>query len=175
MRRILRRFIKDQSGVAALEFAAAAAFLIVGGMNVADIGRYAFMTSEVTSAVQAGAQAAAVACDVDHVPATIDCPGLNTAVQTAITSTRLGSQVTLNGPITEGYYCLNTSGGLVYAATASSAPTDCTAVPKAAASATPTLYLQVHVQTPFDPLFPGLTLAQSFTTTISRTAWMRMR
>ncbi|MDB5447532.1 MAG: hypothetical protein JWQ97_2849, partial [Phenylobacterium sp.] len=135
---------------------------------------YAYQASEVSASAQAGAEAALVACDVDHTPATLNCTGVTNTVTTAIQSSRLGSQVTLDGPITEGYYCLTTSGALTKASAATSKPTDCSGIASPAAGATPTLFLQVHVTSPFQPLFPGLTVAQNFATTIKRTSWMRM-
>ena len=174
MRRLLRRFARDRRGTAALELAGVGSLLIMGAMNAAEVGRYAYQASEVNAAAQAGAEAALVACDVAHTPATLNCSSLTNVVTTAIQSNRLGSQVTLDGPITEGYYCLTTGGGLAKASGASSKPGDCSAVQNPAAGATPTLFLQVSVTTAFQPLFPGLTVAQSFATSIKRTSWMRM-
>jgi Flp pilus assembly protein TadG len=174
MRKRLNGFTRDERGVAAIEMAAVAGFFIIGAMNVTDVGRYAYLTSEVNAAAQGGAQAALVACDVAHTPATVNCPGLTAAVTTAIQSTGLGDNVTLDGQITEAYYCLDTSSTLQLAGPASSKPSDCSGVPKAAAGATPTLYLQVPVTYTFQPIFPGLTFAQGFAPIVKRTAWMRM-
>lgn len=174
MRRLLNRFTRDERGVAAIEMAAVAGFFIIGAMNVTDVGRYAYLTSEVNAAAQGGAEAALVACDAAHTPATLNCPGLTAAVTTAIQATGLGDNITLDGKITEGYYCLDTSSTLQFAGPADTKPTDCTGVPKAAAGATPTLYLQTPVTYTFQPVFPGLTFAKGFTPIIKRTAWMRM-
>jgi hypothetical protein len=146
----------------------------MGAMNAADVGRYAYETSEVNAAAQAGAEAALVTCDLDHTPATLNCPGLNSAVSTAIQTTPLGSQVTLNGALAEGYYCLDATGALKSVAAADAKPSDCSALGNPAPGATPALYLQVRVTYPFQPLFPGLTVARSFAASIDRTAWMRM-
>jgi Flp pilus assembly protein TadG len=169
----LQHFRHDQRGVAAVELAIIGTVLIVGMMSVVDVGRYAYETSEVNAAAQAGAEAALVACDLAHTPATLNCPGLTNAVTTAIQTTSLKSQVTLNGAITEGYYCLDKTGALQQASSASSKPSSCAAVQNAAPGATPTLYLQVPVTIGFQPLFPGLTLAQTFAPSVTRTAWMR--
>lgn len=174
MRGLLQHIRNDERGVAAIELAVVGAVLVVGAMGAVDVGRYAYQTSEVNAAAQAGAEAALVACDVAHTPATINCPGLSSAVATAIQSTPLGSQVTLKGAISEGYYCLDTTGALQPAGSASSAPSSCSAVSKAAPGATPTLYLQVPVTYAFQSLFPSLSLTQSFASSITRTAWMRM-
>jgi Flp pilus assembly protein TadG len=174
MRGLLQRLRRNQSGAAAIELAAVGGVLILGGMTAVDVGRYAFQTSEVEAAAQAGAQAATVACDVAHTPATINCSGLNSAVTTAIQSSPLGSQVTLDGPITEGYYCLDGTGAMQLAGPAGAQPSDCSGVSNAATGAAPTLYMQVHVTSAFQPLFPGLTIAQTFAASIKHTAWMRM-
>lgn len=174
MRRPLRHIIRDDGGAAAVEMAFVGALMLVGAMSAADVGRYAYQTSEVNAAAQAGAQAAQVTCDVDHTPATLNCTGLNDAVTRAIQSTGLGASVTIAGHITEGYYCLDTHNDLKLAGPANDRPADCSGVPNAAASASPTLYLQTPVTYTFQPLFPGMTLAQTFAPAIMRTAWMRM-
>src|ERR1700740_2895004 len=109
MRRLLRHFLGDEGGAAAVEMAAVGSLFIIGAMSAADIGRYAYQTSEVNAAAQAGAQAALVTCDVEQPPAPINCPGLNAAVTTAIQATGLAADVTLDGAITEAYYCLDTN------------------------------------------------------------------
>ena len=174
MVRSLRGVLTDTRGTAALELAGVGALLMLGAMNAADVGRYAYQTSEVTAAAQAGAEAALVACDIDHTPATLNCPGLPDAVTRAIQATRLGAQVSLDGQIDEGYYCLNTSGVLINYSSASYKPADCSGVANAAPGAAPTLFLQVHVTYAFQPLFPGVTVAQNFSPHIARTSWMRM-
>lgn len=174
MRKLLNRLNRDERGVAAVEMAMVGAFFIIGLVSTTDVGRYAYQTSEVNAAAQAGAQAALMACDVAHTPATLNCSDLKAAVTTAIQSTGLGENVTIDGAISEGYYCLDASNNLQLAGPANSKPTDCSNVPKAATGATPTLYLQAPVTYTFQPLFPGLTLAQTFAPQIKRTAWMRM-
>ena len=174
MRQLLHRFTRHEGGVAAVEMALVGGLFIVGAMSAADVGRYAYQTSEVNAAAQAGAQAALVACDVAHTPATINCPGLNAAATAAIQTTGLASNITIDGAITEGYYCLDMSNALKQAGPASAAPADCSGIANANPNAAPTLYLQVPVTYTFQPLFPGLTLAQTFAPAIKRTAWMRM-
>ena len=174
MRNFLNRFKRDERGVAAIEMAGVGAFFILGAASVTDVGRYAYQTSEVNAAAQAGAEGALVACDVAHTPATLNCSGLTSAVTTAIQSTGLGSNVTIDGQITEGYYCLDNNNNLQLAGPANNEPADCTGVANTASTASPILYLQVPVTYTFQPLFPGLTLAQVFAPAIKRTAWMRM-
>jgi hypothetical protein len=173
MRHLLQRFRRDQRGAAAIEFAAIGTLFICGAINAVDIGRYAYQTSEVNAAAQAGAQAAYVACDVNHTPATLNCTGLNTAVTAAVQSTALGTDVSL-GAVNEGYYCLDATGALQLAGSVMAKPSDCSGVPNPASGATPTLYLQVQASYAFQPLFPGVTFATGFDTSIKRTTWMRM-
>jgi hypothetical protein len=173
-RRALVRFGRDQGGAAAIEFAGVAVLLVFGALNTAELGRYAFQASDVAAAAQSGAEAAAVACDVDHVPATLNCPGLQTAVTVAVESSRLGSYVQLNGPITEAYYCRTTTGSLGKAGDVGAKPADCSGVANAAGGATPALYLQVDVLYIYRPMFTGLTIAQDLNPYVTRIAWMRM-
>jgi Flp pilus assembly protein TadG len=173
MRRLLQRFAGDRRGVAAIEFAAVGTLFAIGAMNAVDVGRYAYQTAEVNAAAQAGAQAAFATCDTNHTPATLNCSGLNAAVTAALQSTGLGSDVSL-GKISEGYYCLDTSGALKLAGSASAKPADCSGVTNPAGGATPILYLQVQATYPFQALFPGVTVADKFAASIVRTTWMRM-
>jgi hypothetical protein len=174
MRTFFKRFSRDERGVAAIELAAAGTLFILSGMTAVDVGRYGYETSEVNAAAQAGAQASVVACDLTHTPATLNCPALTGAVTTAIQATRLGASVQLDGAITEGFYCIDATGQLQLAGPAASPPIDCSGIANAASGSTPALYLQVHVTSAFQPLFPGLSIAQTFAPSIKRTAWMRM-
>lgn len=171
---LLKRFAADTRGVAAIEMAGVSVFLAFGAMSAIDVGRYASETSAVNAAAQAGGAAAQAACDVAHTPATINCTGLNSAVTTALQSTNLGASISLDGALSEGYYCLTLKGALQQVGPASAKPADCSALSNPAAGATPTLYLLVPATLTFQPLFPGLTLAQTFAPAIKRTAWMRM-
>jgi hypothetical protein len=127
---------------------------------------------ESEEATQAGAQAAFVACDSAHVPATENCPDLNTAVATAIHGTSLGSAVSLNGAIDEGYYCLASTGALALASDVDDKPSDCSAF--GASGVTPVLYLQVHTTYTYTPIFGSFSIAHTFPTPITKTAWIRM-
>jgi hypothetical protein len=175
MRRRLSAFLRDDDGAAAIEFAGVGTLLILGAMNAVDVGRYAYTAADVNHAAQAGAEAAIVVCDLDHTPATQNCTSLQSAVTTAVQSTRLGTYVQLHGPINEGYYCRTTAGSLAYAGPVDDAPNDCSGVANRATGAEPTLYLKVNVQHIWQPLFPGMTVAQTFNPYIHRTAWMRMK
>lgn len=171
--RSLSSFRNDERGAAMIELALVGMMFSACMVNVAETAHYAYQASEVNAAAQAGAEAALNACDTAHTPATLNCPTLNSAVITAIQGTSLGSQVTINGAITEGYYCLTTAGALQKAGGANNRPSDCSAVPNNTGGA-PILYLQAPVAFTYQPIFPGLTIVQTFASPITRTAWMRM-
>jgi Flp pilus assembly protein TadG len=164
----------DQRGVSAIEFAFFAGMLMFGLLNTADISIYIYQRMELENATQMGAQAAWKACDEYHLPATTNCPGLTTAVTNAVRSTSLGTEVSLQtGSPAEGYYCVNSSGDLQYVGpVTSSKPTDCSAA--GMSSLQPTDYITVTTVFSYAPLFPGVTLASTFTTPITKTALMRL-
>lgn len=170
----LRGFAADESGLAAIEMSLVTVLLAGALINAVEIGRYAVSIMQVDNAAQMAVSAAYGACDTEHVPATINCPGLNAAVDTAVASTTLGTNITRGGTYSEGWYCVNASNELQLVATyASPEPADCSAVAKPSAS--PGLYLGVQASYAFKPMFPGFTLAASFTSPITRTAWARMQ
>jgi len=118
----------DRRGVAAVEFGLFAIFLSLALANVADVSIYIYQRMQAENATQAAVQAAWKACDVSHLPATTNCPGLTTAVQNAVKSTSLGTSVALvSGSPSEGYYCVNSSNALQHVSNVSSKPADCTA------------------------------------------------
>lgn len=168
----IRRLRRDERGVAAVEMALIGSLFCVALLNAVEVGRYAYLRTEVATATQIGAQAALVACDPAHLPATVNCPELDAAVATAIHGTSLGSAVSLSGPVAEAYYCLNASGALAYAADLDHKPADCGAFGNAGAK--PVLYLRVNTTYAYASLFGGLSVAQAFPATVTRSAWMRM-
>lgn len=142
-------------------------------LNVGELGRYAYVSMEASTATQAGAAAALATCDVAHVPATSNCAGLNSAVTTALRGTSLGSNVALSGQLTEGYYCLNNSLALAYMSGPTTPPADCSAVNNP--TGVPALYLTVATAYTYTPMFPGLTVVDALPHQLSHTAWMRMK
>jgi Flp pilus assembly protein TadG len=164
---------EDCRGVAATEFAFIAGFLCLGIVNVSDIGIYIYKRMEVENAAQMGTMMALSTCDPDHLPATVNCPGLSAAVATAIQSTSLGGLVSLGaGGISEGYYCVNSSNALQLVGSLSSKPANCTAAGMPALL--PGDYVKVSVTFAYTPLFSGISVAGTFTTPITKTAWVRM-
>lgn len=169
---LFRRLRRDERGVAAIEMGLITSVFAVAMMNAVEVGRYAYILMQAEQATQVGAQAALVACDAQHVPATANCSTLTDAVTAAIQGTTLGSAVTLNGPIAEGYYCIDSKGALVFAGGIGSKPANCGAYGNSGLS--PGLYLQVKTSYTYAPIFPGITIAQSFPKSVQKTAWMRM-
>jgi Flp pilus assembly protein TadG len=172
-RRALKELRKDCRGVAAIEFAFLAGFLSLAVVNVSDIGIYLYKRMEVENAALMGTMSALKACDPNHLPATIRCPGLTAAVTNSIQSTSLGSAVTLSGgAVTEGYYCVNSSNALQYMSSVSNKPADCSAAGMPALQ--PADYVQVAVTYSYSPLFAGVSVAGRFATPITKTAMVRM-
>src|SRR5450830_1630415 len=85
----------DQQGVSAIEFSFFAGLLSLGMLNTADVSIYIYQRMELENATQMGAQAAWKNCDTIHLPATVNCSGLTTAVTSAVQGTSLGAQVSL--------------------------------------------------------------------------------
>jgi Flp pilus assembly protein TadG len=163
----------DRRGVSAIEFALFAGFLSLALANVADVSIYIYQRMQAENATQVAAQAAWKNCDLSHLPATTNCPGLATAIQNALASTSLGARVSLvTGSPSEGYYCVNSSNVLQYVSNVSSKPADCTAA--GMPSLKPGDYIQVQTTFPYTPLFPGLSVSSTFPTPINRTAIMRL-
>jgi Flp pilus assembly protein TadG len=167
-----REFLRDRRGVAGIEFAFIAGFLSLAVLNVSDIGIYLVKRMQVENAAQMGTMAALQACDPEHVPATVNCAGLNAAVTAAIQGTSLGSSVTLQGAVSEGYYCLNASSVLQFMSSVSSKPANCSAAGMPALQ--PADYLRVQVTFSYVPLFSGISVAGQFATPIVKVAMVRM-
>ena len=168
-----RRFRGDVRGLAAIEFALIVSFLGIAILNVSDIAVYLYDEMQVQNATQMGARAAFVTCDLTHLPATTACAGLNSAVTTAVHSTSLGSSVSLNGAApTEGYYCVNSSGALVFVSAVSSKPANCASV--GVATGTPGDYVEVQTTYTFSPIFAGASIGSLLPTSITATSWVRL-
>ena len=142
----------DRRGVAAVEFSIFVGLIGVGMLNVTDIAVYVYQRMQVEYATQAGAQAAWRTCDINQLPATNNCSGLNAAVQNAVQSTSLGTRVTLqSGSPSEGYYCVNASNVLQYMSDVSSKPTDCSAA--GSPGVQPGDYVQIQTTFAYAPMF----------------------
>jgi len=162
----------DRSGVAAIEFGFFAVFLSIALANVTDVSIYIYQRMQVENATEIAAQAALKTC-ATQLPATINCNGLNTAMQNALQSTTLGTSVAFaSGSPAEGYYCVNSANALQWVAAVTAKPADCTA------AGTPALqpgdYIQVQTTFTYHSLFPGLSVAGAFPSPITRTSMMRL-
>jgi len=164
----------DQRGVAAVEFALVAGTLIFVILNCADVARFYLQRMQMQNATRMAVQAAWNSCDESKLPATVNCPGLATAVATAVKSTSLGTAVTLKaGSPSEGYYCVNNSGVLARVSDVSAKPSDCSSVGKPADQ--PGDYVQVQTQYSFKPMFGGLSIGATLPSTVTSTALMRLK
>ena len=172
----LTALAQDCSGVAAIEFAAFALLLSLAALNVADVSIYAFQLMEVENATQMAAQAAWTACSfsLSQLPPTTNCSGLSTAIQNAVQSTSLGTNVALqSGSPAEGYYCINSSNALQYVGSVSDTePSDYSVVGNS--NIQPADYIEISTTFSYTPLFKGITIGGSLTTPITKTAWMRL-
>ena len=129
VRSFARQFSHDRAGLAAIEFGFIATFLAFAGLNAADLAIYERDRLQVENAAQMGAQAAFVQCPLVDVPATINCPTMNASVSNAVQSTGLGASVSLaDGYPSEGMYCVDSTGVLVYVSDVYNRPNDCTNV-----------------------------------------------
>ena len=170
--RRLRAFGRDERGLAAVEFALIAGALSLAVLNAVDVGVYAFKKMEVENSSQMGAQAAWKTCDSSHLPATTACTGLNTAVTQAVQATSLGTNVTVaSGYPSEGYYCVNSSGALVYVAAVASKPSSCSSV---GGTSAPADYILIQTTYTYAPIFPGITVTSALGTTMTKTTYMRL-
>jgi Flp pilus assembly protein TadG len=162
----------DQNGVSAIEFALFVGLLVFGLLNTADVSIYIYKRMQVENATEMGAQAAWQHCGLDQLPATTNCTGLTTAVQNAIQSTSLGTQVSLqSGYPSEGWYCVDSSGALQYVSDISTKPTDCSAV---GTTLQPADYIKIETTYTYTPLFAGISVAGAFTSPIIKTSLMRL-
>jgi Flp pilus assembly protein TadG len=171
-----RLFCHDTRGVAAIEMALCGLMLVLGILNVVDVGVYAYKKMQVANAAQVGAQTAQSTCYLNTMlPATQNCAGLNGAITTAIQSMSLGTAVKLaSGYPQEGYYCVNsTSGALQAVGSLASPPANCSAAGNAAVY--PGDYIQVAVNYQYASLFPNLTVIGALKlSSITATSWMRL-
>jgi Flp pilus assembly protein TadG len=164
---------RDESGLAAVEFSLIAGLLTVVLMSTAEVGRYAWSVSQVAAASQTAAYAALVNCELNETPVTLNCPDLGTAVTSALQGSALKSEVTLRSPVEEAWYCVNNSRKLQKVSTnLAVSPGNCADY---GVDAAPALYLKVEAQYDYQPVFPGLTLAETFPDKVTRTAWMRVQ
>jgi Flp pilus assembly protein TadG len=187
---VLAAWSAKTHGAAAVELALITPVLVVAMLNIVDVSIYAFNRMQVQNSAQMGAEAAWATCNENtpsELPATntAACPNFQAAVNSAITKTMLGANVTLsNGSPAEAYYCTTTSGGLQLVGTgpgtvgsppAKPNPDTCAAVAGASdPSAKPGDYVQVSVSYTYTPVFSGVTVAGLLGPTVAQSVWMRL-
>ena len=167
--------VADVRGTSAIEFSFFAGLLSLALLNVTDVSMYIYKRMELENATQMGAQAAFKTCDPSngYLPATTNCPGLNTAVTNAIQSTSLGALVQLqSGSPSEAYYCLNSSGALQYVSSVSQKLSDCSSV--GMATLQPGDYIKISTSYAYTPMFSDISIAGAFATPITNTAMIRL-
>ncbi len=186
MRKQLRfknRLFGDNSGLATIEFALASTALTVGLLNGLEVARWSLQKMEVANAVHSATLAVWNACDTKHLPAmqlvnsVMKCSGLTNAINTGLQTTSLGSSVTLaSGYPTEGYYCVNSTSGVLtnvanYTATK---PSDCSA--QGDATHTPGDYVVIQATYTYTPLIgSGLTVGSMLQSTMTSTGYIRLQ
>jgi hypothetical protein len=169
----VRRGALADEGLATIEFGFIASFLAVAVLNVADLAMFSYQKLEANNATQMGAQAVWSTCDLNHIPATVKCSGMNDAITRSIQSTSLGTAVSLSsGYPSEGYYCVNSTGSLQRMSDVSSPPADCTA---AGSSTTgPSDYVVIQTSYTYTPLFTGISVGSLLPSSIVTTSWVRL-
>ena len=170
---MITALFRDTRGVASVEFAIVAVFMMTSILNAADVGGYVYQAMEVENAAQMAVQTALQNCTVAQVPVTTVCPGFAGKVTTAITSTSLGSGITLQGGSpTEAYYCVNGSNTLVHVGALGSKPANCAAVGNA--TTMPGDYVVITVTYTYVPIMAGASVVAYMQTPIVRRAMMRV-
>lgn len=154
------RFGKDDRGAAALEAAIILPVLVVLLVNVVDFSQMIWDYMETDYSAQMGARAAYQTCAGGMLPATSNCPSLDSAIATAVQGTSLGAGVTLaSSSPSEGYYCLSGT-TLQYAGNYNAPPNPFTCP---SAGTMPADYISVNVTYNYTPIFSGLSLLSAFT------------
>ena len=170
---MIAAFIRDTRGVAAVEFALVSVFMMGAILNTADVAAYVYQAMEVENAAQMAAQTAIQACTAAQVPVTTNCPNFAARITTAITSTSLGSAVTLqSGSPAEAWYCVNTSNTLVNVGALNAKPANCAATGSTATI--PSDFVVITVSYTYVPIMPGASVVSFLQTPIVRRAIMRV-
>jgi Flp pilus assembly protein TadG len=150
-----------------IEFALIAPILVLLIVNILDFTMIIWDQMETDYSAQMGAQAAYKICSTRTLPAmaTSNCPGLSTAITTAIQSTTLGTAVSqAAGSPSETYYCVSgTTLQSVGSYSSPPSPFDCSAAGNA--GVTPGDYIEVDVTYAYTPTFTGLSLVSARTLT----------
>jgi Flp pilus assembly protein TadG len=163
-------FLRDERGMAGIEFTLIVSVLCFLFLNGIDVARYAWIRMQVENAAQIGAQAAWRTCDPNNLPVSCKSSAFTTPVTAAIQSTSLQTAVTLQ-TATAGYYCVDAAVGLKLVAD-TTPPSNCQTTGRV--DLTPGYYAQVGVSYTYAPLFADLTIARLFSTLVTKTARVRL-
>lgn len=167
-----RRFLRDTCGAVAAEMALISLLIVTLIAQALDFGWYVYCSMQVRMAAQAAVAQAATICNAStKLPATVNCPGLSTAMTNAAQQVSLGSAITIT-QTNEGYYCVNSSASnsLTFMSGVSSKPADCSPY----STAKPSDFISVQTSYTFASLFPGLTVVSAYAGTMTGQAWMRL-
>jgi uncharacterized membrane protein len=167
------RLAANDQGTAGIEFSLVAGIFIVALFNTIDVARYLYQRMELENAAQMAAQAAWKTCDVAHLPATTNCPGLSAALTASLRSSSLGAgAIQAAGSPTEGYYCVNAAGALVYVSSVSVKPADCSSVGNPTGQ--PADYIKIQASYAYSSLFGAISVGATLTSPITTTTLMRL-
>ena len=171
------RLFADKSGLATVEFAVASSVLTVGLLNGLEVARWSLQKMEVANAVHSATLAAWNACDTKHLPAKSSCTGLTSAINSGLQTTSLGTAVTLaSGYPTEGYYCINSSTGVLtnVANYDQTKPANCSS--QGDASHSPGDYVVIQASYTYTPLISSnLTVGSRLQSTLTSTGYIRLQ
>jgi Flp pilus assembly protein TadG len=163
---VLERFARDRNGVAAIELAIIAPVLILSGLCVADLGRFALDKTWVAYAASAGAEyAVAHANDANYSPTYPMASAFSAAIATAATSATPASNISVS-PTPSSYYGCATSTGVTASTSGATCP------PGTSTGGGAGEYVSVTATMPFSALFGAAGIA--YPSTITSTAVVRV-
>lgn len=175
--RVLRHLVRDERGAGAVELALVAGTLSTLMLSGVEISRYYYAQMELENAVQMAGQSIWKLCDTNQkVPVTTKCAGYATTLSTALTSSRLGNQVSLStGFPTEAYYCIATSSGALtkVGEVTAARPANCS--PTGSSTDIPATYMIIQAQYTYRPIFRGVTIGSLLPTTVRAATTMRVQ
>jgi Flp pilus assembly protein TadG len=173
---MIRGYLKNQRGAAAVEFALMLGVFLAALPSAIDLGIYAYDNMQVKNSAQMAVQAVWQTCG--QFPVTKLCSAGSTAASTAAQQTSLTTNVSVTS-LTEGFYCTNSSGALYALTTLGtySSPLSTSSVGACANSDLTTLpadYVTATVTYTYSPVFASISVASLLGTTITGTSTMRM-
>ena len=164
---LVARLRADRAGTATIEFGMVVSVMLMVMLNGVEVARFYYSKMEVQNAVQMAGQAVWKLCDsTSKTPTSSNCTNRDTKITTALQSTSLGNAVTLaSGYPTEGYYCINSTSGVLQSA-GSTKPADCSGYGGTAAQQAG-YYVTIQAQYTYAPIFSTITVGGSLPTTVT--------